>query len=302
MRTIPIVLCILALSSAVLAQAPKVEPTSDKPTTVTVSANGDKASTILDKICKDTSARILLEKTAADVKITVDMQNVGIEDALTAICKAGKIEWRKIYVKADSPLIKKPEAMASTVRLMAGLSFPDMLIEKTSKPENLVHIANKPAVDAIPDKLRKDLGMVSLYLVTNDDAAKVASDKANSNVEKYAKLQKEAMDLFMKMTPEEREEALASSAQRMEEMDPKYLAQMSSSVMKNPELMQRIMQGQSNFLMQMSPEDRRAMIRAQMQAQDYMSPELKKMLQEDAIAVMKEMGKIPQDFQPPAQQ
>lgn len=295
-------LCIPMMASIALAEAPKAEDKSDKPITVTFKATDEKASALLDKICKDTGTRILLEKTAADVKISAEVSAVPIEDALTAICKAGELDWRKICVKADSPLLKKPESLASTVRLMAGLKFPDMLIEKTSKPETLVHIANKPAVDAIPEKLRKDMGMVSVYLVTNDKADKIASDEADSNVEKYKKLAKESMELFMKMSPEEREEAMLSGLQQMQQYDPKYMAEMSVSVLKNPEMMQKIMQSQNDYMMQMSAQDRRAMIRAQMEASQFLSPELMKTLQEDAMAVMKEMGKIPQDYQPPAPQ
>ena len=303
MRTIliAIVLCAIAITAA-LAETPKSESASSKPISVTFYAADEKVSSVLDRVCKQTGARILLEKTAADVKISASVSEIPLEETLTAICKAGEIEWRMIYVKADSPLLKKPDSLASTVRLMAGLQFPDMLIEKTSKPENLVHIANKPAVDAIPISLRKDMGMVAVYLVSNDDAAKVASDKANSNVEKYKKLSKEAMDLFMKMTPEEREQAMESGIEQMQNYDPKYMAEMSNSVFKNPELMQRMMQGSESMLMQMTTEDRRALIRSQMQMQQYMSPELLKLMQEDAIAVMKEMGKIPQDFQMPPQQ
>ena len=291
----------LAITAA-LAETPKTENTAPKPATVTVQATDEKAGDVIERAFKDSGARILVEKNAADVKVSVSVSDLPVEDALTAICKAGEIEWRMIYVKADSPLLKKPESLASTVRLMAALQFPDMLIEKTSKPENLVHVANKPAVDAIPISLRKDMGMVSVYLVTNDEAAKKATDKANSNVEKYKKLSKEAMDLFMKMTPEEREQAMASGIEQMQQYDPKYMAEMSNSVLKNPDLMQRIMQTQSSFIMQMSAEDRRALIRAQMQAQQFMPPELMKLLQEDAIAVMKEMGKLPPDFQPPPPQ
>ena len=303
MRYLALLAAVIALASGAFADAPKTDTPADKPATVTFYAAEEKVSSLLDRICKQTGARILVETTAANVKIRASVKDIPVEDALTAICKNRDIEWRKILLKADSALLKKPESLASTVRLMAGMSFPDILIEKTSKPESLVHIANKPAVDAIPEEMRKDLGMVAVYLVTNDKADRVASDKANTNVEKYKKLSKESMELFMKMSPEEREEALAAGATQMEQMDPKYLAEMSQSVMKNPELMQRMMQGSSNMLMQMSTEDRRALIRSQMQMQQYMSPELLKLMQEDAIAVMKEMGKIPPDFQmPPPEQ
>lgn len=290
------------VASAAFAQTPTAETAAPKPVTVSVQSTDEKAGDVIERAFKDAGARILVEKNAADVKISVSISDLPVEEALTAICKAGEIQWRRICIKADSALLKKPESLASTVRVMAGLQFPDLLIEKTSKPENLVHIANKPAVEAIPDKLRKDMGMVSVYIVSNDDAAKVASDKANSNVEKYKALSKEAMDLFMKMTPEEREQAMASSVDQMQQYDPKYMAEMSNSVFKNPELMQRMMQGSESMLMQMTTEDRRALIRSQMQMQQYMSPELLKLMQEDAIAVMKEMGKIPQDFQMPPQQ
>ena len=303
MKTMPIAMAFCTLvAAAAFAQTPTAETAAPKPVTVSVQSTDEKAGDVIERAFKDSGARILVEKNAADVKVSVSISDLPVEEALTAICKAGEIQWRRICIKADSPLLKKPESLASTVRLMAGLQFPDMLIEKTSKPENLVHVANKPAVDAIPVSLRKDMGMVAVYLVSNDDAAKVASDKANSNVEKYKKLSKEAMDLFMKMTPEEREQAMESGIEQMQNYDPKYMAEMSNSVFKNPELMQRMMQGSESMLMQMTTEDRRALIRSQMQMQQFMSPELMKLMQEDAIAVMKEMGKLPPDFQPPPPQ
>ena len=251
----------------------------------------------MDRICKQSGLRILMEKTA-DVKVTSSVNNVPIEDALTAICKAGEIEWRKIYIKVDSPLLKKPDSLAATVRLMNGLQFPDLLVEKASLPESVVYLRVRPAVDAIPESLRKDMGMVTLYLITNDKAAREADEKANSRLERYAKLNKELMKLFMEMTPEEREQAMASGLQMLQNMDPNYMAAATQSLMKNPDMMQQMMAQQSAMLLQMPVEDRRALIRMQFQAQQFMSPELQNMLKEDAIAVLKELGITPGQ-QPP---
>jgi len=288
-KLITALLCMALITSAALAQAPKPEGEVDKPITLSFFATDEKVSSLIDRICKETGARILMEKTA-DVKVTASVNDIALEDALTAICKAGELEWRKIYLRVDSPLLKKPDTLAATLRLMAGLQFPDVLIERTSTQESLVHAAERRAVEAIPLSLRKDMAMVSVYVISNDKADKSAKEKAESRVEKYAQLSKELMKLFMEMTPEEREQAMAMGLQMVQQFDPRYMAEMTKSVLQNQQFMGQIMQSQMNMLFSMSPEDRRAIMRMQMQAQTYMTPEQKEILMEDARAVMQELG------------
>jgi hypothetical protein len=289
---------IILLLTVVCVSAFAADQVADKPQTVTIDVTKQKVSKVLEQVCKDTGARILLEKTA-DVEVSLSVTDMPLEDALTAICKPVKLSWRKIYLRADSPLLKSPESLASNLRLMAGLAFPELLIEKALEPESMVYNKQKPVVDSIPMNIRKDLGMVPLYLVTNDEEAKKVKEEADSKVEKYRKLQEEALKLFMEMSPEEREQAMALGAQQMQNMDPKLLGEMSKSVMKNPELMQRMSQYGMDMLFSMSAEDRRAMIRMQMQSQLSMTDEQKALIMEDAKAVMAEMGINP--GQPPAQ-
>ena len=289
----------IALILMALCVGAFAEEAVDKELTVTIEAGKEKVSTVLEQVCKDTGARILLEKTA-DIEVSLSVTDMPLEDALTAVCKPHKLSWRKIYLRADSPLLKKPESLAANLRLMAGLAFPELLVEKASVPECLVYMKQQSVVDSIPMKIRKDLGMVPLYLITNDEAAKQVKDKLESKVEKYQKLQEEALKLFMEMTPEEREQAMALGAQQMQNMDPKLLGEMSKSVMNNPELMQRMNQYGMDMLFSMSAEDRRAMMRMQMQAQQYMTDEQRAILMEDAKAVMEELGMNP--GQPPPQQ
>ena len=284
-------LCILMLASSAFGQAAKPETTAaaDAPKLVSFALADEKVSKATDDICKQAGVRILLEKTA-EVKITANVTDVPVEEALSVICKAGDLVWRQIFIRADSPLLKNPETLAATLRMMEGLKFPDMIIQKTSASETLVHVANKPAVDAVPSSLRKDMGMVQVYLITNDKAAKKASEKANTNAEKYAKLQKEAMDLFMKMTPEEREQAMASGLQLMQQMDPNYMSMSMQALMKNPDMYQGIIQSSMDNMFKMPAEDRRAMMRMQIQAMQMITPEQMALMQEDAMAVMKDLG------------
>lgn len=286
---------IVLLLIVVCVSAFAADQVADKTQTVTIEASNRKVSIVCERIVKQTNARILLEKTA-DIEVSLSLTDMPLEDALTAICKANKLSWRKIYLRADSPLLKNPESLAANLRMIAGLQFPELLVEKASVPESLVYTKQKPVVDSIPMNIRKDLGMVPLYLITNDEEAKKVKNKLESEVEKYRKLQEEALKLFVEMTPEEREQAMALGAQQMQNMDPKLLGEMSKSVMRNPELMQRMSQQGMDMMFSMSAEDRRAMIRMQMQAQQYMTDEQKAIIMEDAKAIMAEMGMN----QPPA--
>ena len=261
----------------------------EKPALVGFSVSDEKASAATDQVVKQSGARILMEKTA-DVKITASVSDVSVEEALSVICKAGELEWRRIFIPADSMLLKNPDTLAATLRLMEGLRFPEMIIEKTSTREQLVHASNRRAVDAIPTSLRKDMGMVAFYVVTNDRAAKRAKEKADSTIEKYSQLQRESMEMFMKMTPEEREQALAAGMVMMQQMDPSFMLEATKAMMKmGPEMMNQIQEQQMKGFMSMPPEDRRAMMRVQMNFQRNIPPEMMQMLQEDAIAVMKEL-------------
>ncbi len=297
-----LLLCILMLGSAGLAQTEATgvrpeKPAADAPKLlVSFSVSDEKVSKATDEICKQSGARILLEKTA-EVNITANVDGVPVEEALGVITKAGDLAWRKIYIKADSPMLKNPESLAATLRLMEGLKFPDLIIERTSTMENLVHVANKPTVDAVPAALRKDMGMVPLYLITNDKAAKKAKEKAESNVEKYMKLQKDSMDMFLKMTPEEREQAMVNGMSLMYQMDPNFMTSATQALMKNPGMMEQVMQTQMQSMFKMPAEDRRAIMRMQMQAMQFITPEQMEIMKEDAMAVMKEMG-IGPDGQP----
>ncbi|MCX6377093.1 MAG: hypothetical protein NTU88_13850, partial [Armatimonadetes bacterium] len=68
MKTILIamVLCTLTVS-AVVAQTPAAETAAPKPATVSAQATDEKAGDVIERAFKDSGARILVEKSAADV-------------------------------------------------------------------------------------------------------------------------------------------------------------------------------------------------------------------------------------------
>jgi hypothetical protein len=104
----------------------------------------------------------------------------------------------------------------------------------------------------------------------------------------------------MKMTPEEREKAIAASMNMMDQVGPEYMSAVMQSLMdSDPENLRRMMSKQTDVMFSMSQDQRRALIRFSMESMKNMTPEqlrMQKMMQEDAMAVMEEMkaaGEIP---------
>ena len=290
-----VILGMLVIAGALLAAdapAPAGEPAAIK---ITVSADDSGVRGVLESIAKQSKEKFVVESTVkGDVKLS--LTDAALEPALTAICKAGKIEWRKVYISPDSKLIEQPDKFASTVRLMSGLSFPDMVLAGSSLNKVGAHLENAKAVSAAEDAAVKSLGMIRVYLVTNDAAIAAKSREADkdktekSNVDKYIDMQKDGLDAFMKMSPEEREQAIMASLDLADQIGPGYMgAAMEALTKADPDVLARRLSRQSDMMMTMSTDARRSMIKMGIKMQGLMSPDLRKMMEEDAKAVIEDL-------------
>ncbi len=296
---LPLAVALLAASGAFAAdpapgKAPAAVATTakaDAKVTIAAPADGSKAKDVFESLAKQTQEKIIVESSVkGDVK-SVSLTDVSLESALTAVCKAGKWEWRKVYIGSDSKLLEQPDKLASTVRLMLGLSFPDMLVAGSSMDRYATHFNDKASVLKSETSLAKELGMVRVYLITDDVAlaAKALADEKSKKVSKYADLQKQQMDAFMDMSPEEREQAIMDSLNMMDQVSPQYMSDVMQSLMSDPDALRQIMSKQTDFLFDMSQDQRRAIIKMQMQMGSMFTPEQQQMLQEDSQAVMEEI-------------
>jgi len=268
--------------------------TDEKPAEVKVSvtATDTKVKDILDSLQKQSKERFVVESTVKGDVASLSLTDVSLESALTTVCKSARVVWRKLYIAGDSKLLEQPDKLASTVRLMAGLSFPDMVLAGSSTGRVGVHFEDKTAVKTAEDEAAKTLGMTKVYLITNDAAvaAKAAEKEKSSVLDGFINSSKEQMDMFMKMTPEEREQAMMESLNLMDQIGPDYMAAAMQTVMKmDSEYLNRMQQRQMDVIFSMPEEQRRAMIKMNMKQMSNINPEQQKILMEDAKAVMEEM-------------
>ena len=264
---------------------------------VSVAVKDAKVGEVLESLAKQSKEKIIVESTVKG-KVTLTVNDLPLESALTALCKSGKFEWRKVYIKPDSDLLEKPDRFASTLRLMTGLSFPDVVLAGSSNDRVGVHCEDKKAVKKLEKLAEEDLKMTRAYLITNDAAiaAKALAkdegdDESKSDaVEEYTSSSKRLMDLFMEMTPEEREMALLEALNLMDQAGPGYMASVMQTMMDaNPQVLREMVGRQTQMLFDMSEQERRRMMRLNMEIMRMITPEQRQMLEEDGMAVIKQM-------------
>ena len=277
------------------AETPKADTTSTPAGSVmlALSFENAKPTEILEAIAKQAKQKILIESTVKG-KVTMKVEDVTLELALRVLCKAGGFEWRKIYLPSDSKLLEQPDKLAATVRLLSGLSFPDIVIAGSLDNRVAVHSEDKKAMKTAEDKLVKDLGLTCVYLITNDAA--VAAKKTDEEekepkaVEDYIDGSKKLMDLFMNMTPEERERALVEAINLMDQVGPGYMSSVMQTMLdSDPALLKQVMGRQTQMLFGMDETARRRMLRLNMAAAAMITPEQMEILKEDQKAIMEEM-------------
>lgn len=292
-----IVLFCLAFASriAVAAEVAAAEAKPPAEPKVSLTAKDTKITELLDSLAKQSKQRFVVE-TLAKGTITLSLTDVSLESALDSVCKSAKLDWRKVCISPDSKLLEQPDRFAATVRLVSGFSYPDMVVAGASNGRVGVHCSDKTAVKKAEDTQAKDLGMTTVYLISNDAAAAANAlskekDKAKSEaVDKYINTSKQLIDDFMKMAPEEQEQAIIAALGMADQVGPEYMSSVMRCLMRgDPEVWKGHMAKQSQLLFHMDGEDRRAMLKFNMQAGSMFTPEQQKILQEDIKQITEEM-------------
>lgn len=100
----------------------------------------------------------------------------------------------------------------------------------------------------------------------------------------------------MNMSPEEREQAIIANLDMMNNIGPEYMsAVMQTMLNANPDSLKLMVSRQTDMLFNMPQEQRRAMLKMNMQTMSMITPEQRQILQEDAIAIQEEMQEKAQD-------
>ncbi|MCE5315297.1 MAG: hypothetical protein ABFD49_00880 [Armatimonadota bacterium] len=288
----PVITAVQAVSEELPASNGTIE--SSEPSTLKVSLQAEDASVteLLTSLAAQSKTKILVESSVKGNVKLLSLNEALLESALTALCNIAKLQWRKVYISPDSKLLEQPDKLAATIRLMTGLTFPDMVLADSSVKKVSVHFEDKQAVQSAREIAMGKLGMKLVYLITDDSAIAAKEAKAEkSAVDEYTDLAKKQLEKFMAMTPEEREQALMAGINMMDQVDPSYMAAATKALMNvDPDTFMRIQRRSGQMMFDMSTEDRRQLLKLGMRNRSNMyTEEQMQILQEDMAAVMEEL-------------
>lgn len=281
---IAIALCVSVCGADGLS---KVDPSATGAglVTVSVSAEGTAVADVLASLASQSRQKVLVESSVKGTVKTA-IKDLSLESALTTVCKPLNLVWRRVYIDPKSELLDKPDRFAATLRLLSGLSFPDLVVAGASTGKTGVHCEQPKGVSDSQEKIVSGLGLAPVYLVSNDAVVAAREAEKDSPAARYRETAKKQMDDFIKMSPEEREQALLQNLDLMNDISPEYMASVFQTLANaDPETLRKIQAKQTDMLFAMPAEARRAMMKFSMEAQKNITPEQMKILMEDAAAV-----------------
>lgn len=295
-RASKLALAVLAAAAVACyaAENPKEDraaPEAQAEPKVTVSADGTKVSDVLESLVAQSKEKIVAESSVKG-SVTFAVNDVPLETALGAMCSASKLQWRRVYVKEESKILEQPDRLAAISRLVTGVGLPDVVVAESSTGTVAAHYVDPKAVARLAASLEQQEGMVRVYVVTNDSAAAAKAVEAEKSdaVQAYTDASKKLIDDFLKMTPEEQEQAIVAGITLYEQMDPSYMSSVMQALMNtDQDLLKRMVSRQTEMLFHMPEDQRRSMMRMNMEMMQHLTPEQVQILQEDARAVMEQM-------------
>jgi hypothetical protein len=295
MRMMLITVAVLLAVVSAWADEPTHEPADPVEVKVTIEASTTPVADVLADIAKQSKETILLESLVSG-NVTATVKDSSMEKALDVVTKALGLQWRKIQVPQGSVLAKDANALAAQMRTVLSLRFPDLIISPEGAGGSFIHVQRELSANQIMKAVPPAAGFVTVYLVTDDRKAyeKELKDESRKKVAKYVDGSRELMEMFLEMSPEERQAVMRESMNMMTQMDPAAMQEMMTSMFEqSPDYIMEMNRMGMEAMLGMSPEARRNMLRMsmrqQMELMNSMPPEFMQMLQEEAMAIAAEM-------------
>jgi type II secretory pathway component GspD/PulD (secretin) len=251
---------------------------------------------VLKDIASQTGETVLVEKLVAGT-VTAKLKDVSAENAIEAVAKSAKLQWRKIYVLQGSVLAKDADALAAQMRTVLAVRFPDIVIGSEGSGGSFMHVQKEAAANELTKSIPPAAGMVAVYLVTDDAKAykKELADASKKKVAKYIDQQKEMMKSFIEMTPEERQATVREGLLLANQISLEMMQEMMNSMMDtDPQYLSDVSNKAMSAIMSMSVESRKAMFKHNMIQQQEM---FKSMPPEQLQQFQQEMQEVAQELQ-----
>ena len=223
---------------------------------------------VAQNLSERTHKSVLLDGT---VKPTLPVTLTGsaktVEEALDQLTKPLGLTWKKVYVmKSSAPA--NGEQIARLVETVKGVSTSGLVVEDPASHQVTLYLRDLPATPNLEAQIHTAWPFLQpVYLLSNPKAAVPKLEKKEPprpvTPDQFAAMERQRMDMFMKLSPDERAKAMQQAMGMVFQTDPAAMQ----------EMMRAGMQAWMQTMQQMTPEQRQQMLSMSMQMMQSIPPE-----------------------------
>jgi len=185
---------------------------------VSIAASDASLKDVAASLTKQAKVPVLAEP-ALKATFSGTFNQAPLEQVLDFVAKSSQVVWQKVYVPATTPQASLLTTATATASALAGVTKTQTGGVYDSEHKTVITLSARPADSADTEAALKTLGLTQVYLIT---AKPPEPEKAAKSAEgdTYTQLAQQQREQFLKMTPEERQQALEQSMQNELAMSP----------------------------------------------------------------------------------
>jgi hypothetical protein len=268
---------LLLTCGAAGAQTPPASPASAPAKPAPIVLHYDRAT--LASVARDLAGRagrsIVLDSTAKpNTPVTVEGEAATLDEALTRVVGPLGLTWRKIYLPGREGDWTGEEVRVAA-RALEALEGSGVIVEDPTLGKATLFMRSVPSAADFETKLHATWPQMHPYYLISDPRAAARPDAARKEPaaarkpgaptpEEFAALERQRMEMFLRLTPEQRTAATAQAMDVFLQADPAVMQAM----------MQTGMQAWLQSMQRMTPEQRQQLFQRSMQMMQSIPPQV----------------------------
>jgi len=261
----------LALFSVGAAGFAQPTPASAPPSgqqTIALEFDKIEIQRVAQSLTERTHRSVLLDSS---VKLSLPVSSSGsaptMEQALDRLTKPLGLTWKKIYVmKSSRPA--SGERLAQLVQAVKEVAAPGLVVEDPQSHRVTLYLRDLPAAPDLESQIRTAWPFLEpVYLLSDPRVEEKKPEKQEkpktASPEQFAQMERERMEMFLKMSPDDRAKAMQQAMGMVLQTDPAAMQ----------EMMRSGMQAWMQTMQQMTPEQRQQFMTMSVQMMQSIPPE-----------------------------
>ena len=221
-------LALLAVATGAFAQT--TAPTAQNTAVISL---GQPIATVVATLAKAANAEAVVDPAITGNANTA-VSKMTLEAALTTIAAANHVQWRRVYLKeAEIPRDKDGKIAVGKLRQMveAVSAAPEVSVGVFDPATATIAMSTRTAA-ASPATQEWLKARKAVYLLYRPTIMGSAFGNTGDPVGDYLTTQRNSLDAFRNMTPEQRSQAMGQGIDQVLNMDPDTMGEMMSQSMQ----------------------------------------------------------------------